>query len=111
MLARAGCVGLGPRGEEPVLAKIAMPLASDEARHASSFFRYAQRAIARAEQPDAERAAALRVLHVWLNEPEKMGHPVHQLQETGALRDAGFSHPLASPALRSRIFDVFTILV
>lgn len=111
MVASAGYVRLARRSAEPLLAKIAMLLAGDEARHASSFFRYAERAISRSEDPATERATALRVLHVWLNEPGNMGHPVRDLQGAGALREAGFDEPLASPALRSRICDVFARLV
>jgi len=111
MVASAGYVRLSRRVDEPVLAKIAMWLGSDEARHAASFFRYAQRAIARAENPSTERAIVLRVLHVWLNEPEKMGHPVHRLQGAQPLLEAGFAHPLESPAVRSRVCDVVSALV
>jgi ferredoxin len=108
LVASAGYLALARRTEEPLLGKIAMLLASDEARHASSFFRYVERAIVRAERPDTERAAALRVLHVWLNEPEKMGHPVHQFH---ALKESGFAHPLESTTLRTRIREVFSLLV
>jgi ferredoxin/ferritin len=111
MVASASYMRLARRVDEPVLASIATFLGSDEARHAASFFRYAERALARAERPDAERAAALRVLHVWLNEPEKMGHPVHRFQEAEPVKDAGFVHPLDSPAVRSRVCDVISTLV
>jgi ferredoxin len=75
---------------EPVLAAIARRIAGDEARHASAFFLFARRMLER--EPDRSRATldALKVLHVWLDESERVTHPINQMtqrlteSETGA---------------------------
>ncbi len=66
---------------EPVLRQIGSYLASDEARHASGFFTYATREIARAVRPDRERANVLRMLHLWLRRSDDVTHPFAVLQK------------------------------
>jgi ferritin len=66
---------------EPVLAAIARRISGDEARHGSAFFRYADRRIAEARDPDRERLDALKVLHFWLNESGQVTHPINQMIE------------------------------
>jgi hypothetical protein len=70
--------GLGRAATEPVLAAISRSLSSDEARHASSFYRYAARRIERSAHPDRDRVDAVKVLHFWLHENHQVGHPVNQ---------------------------------
>lgn len=64
---------------EPALSAIARRISGDEARHASAFFRYADRRIAEARDPDRERLDALKVLHFWLNESGQVTHPINQM--------------------------------
>jgi hypothetical protein len=66
---------------EPVLAAIARRICGDEARHASAFFRYAERRIATSGNVDRERLDALKVLHFWLNEAAQVTHPINQMIE------------------------------
>jgi hypothetical protein len=66
---------------EPVLSAIARRISGDEARHASAFFRYADRRIADARDPDRERLDALKVLHFWLNDSGQVTHPINQMLE------------------------------
>jgi hypothetical protein len=70
---------------EPVLSAIARRISGDEARHASAFFRYADRRIATARDPDRERLDALKVLHFWLSDSGQVTHPINQMLER--LRD------------------------
>jgi ferredoxin len=72
---------LGASAGEPVLAQIATFIAGDEARHASSFFRFARRRLETAAAPDRERLDALKVLHFWLNESAQVSHPINQMLE------------------------------
>lgn len=73
---------------EPVLAAIARRISGDEARHASAFFRYADRRIASASDPERERLDALKVLHFWLNDSGQVTHPINQmLERLGASSD------------------------
>lgn len=64
---------------EPVLAEVARSIAGDEARHASAFFLFARRMLER--EPDRARATldALKVLHVWLDESDRVTHPINQM--------------------------------
>ena len=66
---------------EPVLAEIAASISGDEARHGSSFFRFALRRVESASDPGRERLDALKVLHFWLNEMQQVTHPVNQMLE------------------------------
>ncbi|MBK9263428.1 MAG: ferredoxin [Polyangiaceae bacterium] len=66
---------------EPVLAKIAMNIAGDEARHAASFFRFARLRIEHAENPERARIDGLKVLSAWLSGTGHVTHPVNQMLE------------------------------
>jgi hypothetical protein len=69
------------RGIEPVLAQICRNISGDEARHAASFYSYAQKYLRRSAQPDQDRMMALKVLYFWTT-PElnaRVGHPVNLL--------------------------------
>ena len=66
---------------EPVLQQICRNIGGDEARHAASFYSYARKRLGRAEDPRAEKIAALKVLYFWTT-PElnaRVGHPVNLL--------------------------------
>lgn len=68
-------------GVEPVLAQICQNISGDEARHAASFYRYAQKYLRRSGQPAQDRLMALKVLYFWTT-PElnaRVGHPVNLL--------------------------------
>lgn len=68
-------------GCEPVLRQICLDIGGDEARHAASFYSYAQKRLGRADDPRAEKLAALKVLYFWTT-PElnaRVGHPVNLL--------------------------------
>jgi hypothetical protein len=92
--------------EEPVLAGIARRLSTDEARHASSFYRYAARRIERSSRPDRERLDAVKVLHFWLHENEQVTHPVNQ-----ALRRVSAHRDLAPVGVRERVAAIIGTLV
>jgi hypothetical protein len=89
---------------EPVLAEIAAKLAADEARHAASFYTFANRRIATARDADAERRDALKVLYLWINESERVHHPVNLFATTQA-------SAAAQAALRSRVIRTIGLLV
>jgi hypothetical protein len=86
---------------EPVLAAIARRISGDEARHASAFFRYADRRIAEAREPDRERLDALKVLHFWLNMSGQVTHPINQMLERLRGSDDG-----AGPVVRLDLTSV-----
>lgn len=64
---------------EPVLAGLARRISGDEARHASSFFRFARARLEASERPDRERLDGLKVLHFWVSGREQVSHPVNQM--------------------------------
>lgn len=77
MVASARYMSLRAGSPEPVLGQIAARLAGDEARHAASFFLFAQRRLATSGNPDAERRDALKVLYLWSKENAQVHHPVN----------------------------------
>jgi ferredoxin len=81
LLAATVYLGMSFASKEPLLAAIAKRLAADESRHCASFFRYAQRRIARTENIERDRLDALKVLHLWLNDTANVTHPVIQAIE------------------------------
>lgn len=83
--ASAGYIALSRATDEPVLAQLARNIAGDEARHAMSFFVYAKRALEQADNKDAKRVEALKVLHMWLSHNSAVQHPVN----TVGLRTSG----------------------
>jgi ferredoxin len=64
---------------DPVLAKIAMNIAGDEARHAASFYRFTRARIESAERSDRARLDGLKVLSAWLSGSGSVTHPVNQM--------------------------------
>jgi len=62
--------------KEPVLNLIVRNLAADEARHASSFYSYAQKMMDSSDNPDLQRLEALKVLYFWLSSYGKVQHPI-----------------------------------
>jgi ferredoxin len=64
---------------EPVLATIARRISGDEARHASSFYRFARARIETSDRPDRERLDGLKVLHFWTSGRDQVSHPVNQM--------------------------------
>ncbi len=63
---------------EPVLRQICERLSGDEARHAASFFTYAQRLLARSTDPETDRRDAIKVLYMWFAGGELVSHPVNE---------------------------------
>lgn len=78
LVASTAYAALHARAPEPVLAHIGGLLAGDEARHCASFFRYAQRQLARSADPARERRDALKVLFLWFQTNELITHPVNE---------------------------------
>ena len=79
MVASAAYTRLYRESPEPVLARIGRNLAGDEARHAASFYVYAQRHLERSATRDADRRDALKVLYMWFQGNELVSHPVNEL--------------------------------
>lgn len=106
MVASASYQRLHVKSPEPVLAQIGRRLCADEARHAASFFTYAQRQLARAKpaERDGERRDALKVLYLWFQGNSLVSHPVN---EFFARIDTGFD----LHALRDRIYRLIGALV
>lgn len=66
---------------DPVLRAICRNIAGDEARHAAGFYNYAERRLARSDDPIPDKVAMLNVLYFWMT-PElngRVGHPVNLL--------------------------------
>lgn len=74
-VAAANYLRLATLSPEPVLATIATNLARDEARHASGFYRYAQRELARTADPVKAKKTVLMILYMWFKQRTRMGHP------------------------------------
>jgi Rubrerythrin len=83
---------LQAHSSEPVLARIAKQLAADEARHAASFYAYAERHLERSTERDADRRDALKVLHLWFQHNEQVTHPVNEFyaRNQGAMPELAF---------------------
>jgi hypothetical protein len=95
---------LSRQSPEPVLSKIALLIAGDEARHAASFFRFAQEHLA----SDREKIRGLEVLRAWLGgSGGQATHPVAQMMErlNEDTLDFGFA------AIRTRVVRVIGLLL
>jgi hypothetical protein len=79
--AAAAYLALADSAPEPLLMELSRRIASDEARHAASFYSYARRWLERAEEPLRERLDVVKVLHLWLNETQNVTHPVNQMMQ------------------------------
>ena len=88
LVASASYRSLYRHSPEPVLAHIAKNLASDEARHASSFYAYARRMLERSPQPNALRLDGLKVLYMWFVENDRVLHPVNEFHGRAVDRPA-----------------------
>lgn len=95
---------LAERSPEPVLGEIAKNLASDEARHAASFYTFARQRIDQASEPDVERRDALKVLYLWLQEGDGVRHPVNLFRSTQ-------TSAAAISAMQSRVIHTIGLLV
>jgi hypothetical protein len=104
MVASAGYVVMRDTSPEPVLARIAACLAADEARHCASFYAYAHRHLARARDPDRERRDALKVLFMWFQNNELVGHPVSELFQR-------YRVPFDITTVRDRVSRLIGLLV
>ncbi len=83
---------------EPLITKLVERISADEARHGASFFTYARRVIARADQPERERLEALKVLHFWFNASNSVNHPVNEaMNRLKALLPAVGAQPFVAP--------------
>jgi hypothetical protein len=85
---------------EPVLSLIGKHLAADEARHASSFLAYARRYLERSQDPDRDRADALKVLHLWFQRDGGVEHPVNEFGARAEL-DPDLGEAIAKVGLRT----------
>jgi ferredoxin len=106
---------LAATSPEPVLADIAWKIAGDEARHAATFFRFAERRLA-AESGDAarrDRARGLEVLQAWLGgAPTATTHPVAEMIERLEQSETDYEAlGLGFTAVRSRIVRVVGLLL
>jgi ferredoxin len=113
MVASASYARLCAGALEPVLAGIARDLRADEARHAASFYAYARRLLARSPDRAADRRDAVKVLHAWFHDNERVAHPVNELYGRHAARagDAAIQMELATTAPRERIIRLIGVLV
>lgn len=78
MVAASNYRNLSLLSPEPVLAWLARHIGNDEARHASSFYAFAKRMLARSEDPAADRRDALKVLYMWFRDNDRVQHPVNE---------------------------------
>jgi ferredoxin/rubrerythrin len=102
---------LARRSPEPVLAGIARRIAGDEARHASSFFRFARQRLAHLT-PDAarrERTRGVEVLQAWLGGTAPATHPVAQMMER--LSEGPDTYDVGFGAVRTRVIRVVGLLL
>src|SRR6185369_5967198 len=109
MVASAAYTRLYRESPEPVLARIGRNLAGDEARHAASFYVYAQRHLERSPDRDADRRDALKVLYLWFHSNDLVSHPVNELNGRNETRAALPGLDLAGS--RDRISRVIGALI
>ncbi len=112
MVASAAYARLAAASPEPVLAGIARDLRADEARHAASFFAYAQRLLERSRTRDADRRDAVKVLYAWFQDNERVAHPVNEFygrHEAGAAESIQMEFATTAP--RERILRLIGMLV
>lgn len=87
MVAAANYQNFAQACGEPVLAGITRGIAQDEARHASSFYAYAQRLLRASKQADQDRRDALKVIYMWTRDSDRVQHPVNEF--LGRSQDLG----------------------
>jgi hypothetical protein len=110
MTAASAYLAVSQAAPEPLLVALARRIASDEARHAASFFRFARLRIERSGQPDRERLDAIKVLHFWLNERTNVTHPVNQTMEKLRGLESTSGVRADAPALEARICRLIGLL-
>jgi ferritin len=115
MVASAAYAGLAATAPEPVLAGIAKNLAADEARHAASFYAYAQRQLERSADRDNDRRDAIKVLYLWFSDNDRVSHPVNEFysRNEGRADVADTMRGLAfdRTAPRARVIELIGTLV
>lgn len=115
MMASAGYLSLDRHAAEPVLKLIARNLASDEARHASSFYSYAHKLLARSASPDEEKLHALQVLYFWLTKSQQVKHPInqffHRISDDAVLADSVEKAGFDSGAQHNRVCEMVGTLI
>ncbi|HLL20696.1 MAG TPA: ferritin-like domain-containing protein, partial [Kofleriaceae bacterium] len=104
LVASTAYAGIYATTDEPVLAAIAKNLAGDEARHAASFFAYAERALARSRTPDVDRRDAIKVAYLWFQ--DSVRHPVNEFVARN-----GATPGMDVDELRDRVLHVIGALV
>jgi len=107
-IASAGYQRLASLTREPVLRTITTNLARDEGRHASGFYVFLDRELARSADPARERRMILMVLYVWFHHRSRLKHPGMLLQRD--LTEQTYDDPeqLADdPAIVARLCRLF----
>ena len=105
---------LASHTKEPALSIIGRFIAGDEARHAATFFGFAERNLAALAPREAlrERARGLEVLSAWLGGAQQATHPVAQMLErldgSGVDRDA---FGLSFDPIKRRVVRVIGLLL
>lgn len=115
LVASAAYARLCATSSEPVLAGIGRNLAADEARHAASFYAYAQRHLERSRDRTADRRDAVKVLYLWFADNERVAHPVNEFYgrhgDGDGVGDAANRPDFAATAPRERIIQLIGTLV
>jgi hypothetical protein len=76
VMAAQAYLALARYSPEPVLTHIATRLAGDEARHASHFYSYLRKELAKSPKPMRDTRKILIMLDMWLREASALVHPV-----------------------------------
>jgi rubrerythrin len=115
LVASRSYLNLARNCPEPVLSTIAKNLASDEARHASSFYAYARRTLERVPDSDRQRLAALKVLYAWFQQNDRVLHPVNEFrgraERSEEMASAMADMQLGVVSLEERIFRTIGQLI
>lgn len=77
MVAASNYRNLATLSPEPLLSKISFFLSQDEERHAASFYSYGKRMFEQSQDPERDKRDALKVLYMWIQEEERVKHPVN----------------------------------
>jgi hypothetical protein len=109
MVASSAYANLSAHTTEPVLAQITRNLAADEARHAASFYTYAQRHLERSTDPQGDRRDALKVLYAWFSANDVVRHPVNEFYARNGAAMAELAFDRGAP--RDRIIELVGTLV
>lgn len=110
IVAAGAYFGLAKASPEPLLGQMAQEIASDEARHAASFFVFARAMFVRDGATLRDRLDALKVLHFWLNETDNVTHPVNQSMEKFRAMGEALGVPVSFAPPRERICKAVALL-